>query len=454
MSTLRQIGNMGERNCNAKLQAIATIGFDAFVDVTTEPVLADDNALTLVGLEDNFLKPNRMQAPQPCLMDHPKLLANNFHFLQGIDTEHAVLSHELAFADGVATRSNPTTLENLRTKLTTLPPNFSAFSAEQQEAFCRLVDAAEVKHVLKYELKKKEKLIRDLELKYLTTDFGLGNVVNGWDLPHPGYATERQMSTARSNRRKIKDSDRIFSASSVMSFISATKLSRAKQTESRKKKREVEKIRRLRKKQMHIQRQGLNAGRDKKVVESEDDAVALGAKAYSWLKEKKRETPKDELLSPATIAAGSSKKKAGSGVKKSKNLGGEREAPATGKHPLMISAPPAPATQSAPVSKPDKPVETGHRLRTLLTNKTPRPAAAAFLNGFDSPPPPTQREQSGIKLKISRTRFDMPMRGDTASRSPTASISALDSNPETPSAPGFASGLSKRHRGRPPRRPN
>ena len=87
-----------------------------------------------------------------------------------------------------------------------------------------------MKQALRLELRSKEKLIREQEMKYLTTDYGLGNVVHGWDITNPtgpGGLTDRQASSTRLvTRRKVKDSDKIFSSSSVMSFMTSSKFHR------------------------------------------------------------------------------------------------------------------------------------------------------------------------------------------------------------------------------------
>ena len=82
-----------------------------------------------------------------------------------------------------------------------------------------------MKQALRLELRNKEKVIREQEQKYLMADFGLGNVVYGWDVTNPAAVTagtERTQAAATTQgrlatRRKVKDSDRIFSSSSVMS---------------------------------------------------------------------------------------------------------------------------------------------------------------------------------------------------------------------------------------------
>lgn len=90
------------------------------------------------------------------------------------------------------------------------------------------MDFAETKQALRLELRLKEKLIREQEMKYLTTDYGLGNVVHGWDITNPtgpSGLTDRQASSTRvMARRKVKDSDKIFSLSSVMSFMTSGKI--------------------------------------------------------------------------------------------------------------------------------------------------------------------------------------------------------------------------------------
>ncbi|XP_055346007.1 uncharacterized protein LOC129593620 [Paramacrobiotus metropolitanus] len=432
---------MTDRNHNAKLQAIATTGFDAIANNSSESVhqLTEEHPPVLSDAHSPQAK--QPEPPPTCLLDHPKLLSNNFHFLKGVDLHHPILSHEMAFAEAVATRNNPTTMDNIRTKLTSLPPNFASFSKEQQTAYLRLVDCAEMKQTLKYELKNKEKLVRDLEMRYLSADFGLGNVVHGWDLTGNYGVADRQVGTPRVvSRRKIKDGDRIFSSSSVMSFTNPVKTSEThlpeikKKKEKMQKKKQISTLNRMQSSQMEM-------------LETEDEPVE---RTYTVTEKKqKARADNDDILN---VKQKLSKKK-NMVTKKPKNSTGYRDIPAGGKHSLTTSVTtktPKTPTVSKPPEKP--PMETGHRLRTLLTNKAPHAASSSFtktpVDSFGS-----GRDQGGsIKLKIFKTRAGIQSESSEVPPSPAASITPVDSNPETPSTPNPLNTLSKRQRGRPPRR--
>lgn len=175
---------MGDRQ-NANLRSIALTGFDrpnllsnSIADLPP-PTATDDDCTTNRSLNGFGNKLTSLDAIPATIssIDHPKLLAANLNFLKGVDLTIPSLANELAFAEAVATRNNPTTLDNVHRKLTNLPPYFSTFTKEQQEAFCRLVDSAEMKQALRLELKYKERTIRDQEMKYLSTDFGLGRIL-------------------------------------------------------------------------------------------------------------------------------------------------------------------------------------------------------------------------------------------------------------------------------------
>ena len=69
------------------------------------------------------------------------------------------------------------------------------------------------KEQLAQELRNVEKQIFDLEGSYLEENASSGNVLKGWE----GYLTAPNRSLQSTLRKSVKDSDRIFSLSSLTS---------------------------------------------------------------------------------------------------------------------------------------------------------------------------------------------------------------------------------------------
>lgn len=376
---------MGDRQ-SANLRSIATIGFDRPVVLSATSVDVphpshDEHSTTSPLVNGVPNKPKNPDPPTTSLMDHPKLIASNFHYLKGVDLSIPALASELGFAEAVATRNNPTTLENLHRKLTILPPNFSTLTKEQQEAFCRLVDSAEMKQALRLELRSKERNIREQEMKYLSTDFGLGNVVHGWDLSSGSNytGTERTASSSRLiSRRKVKDSERVFSASSVMSFLTNSRVSRVKRTDTKKRRKQREKIKKQRKKQLSLQRHRLNAGRDKD--DSEEESLAGDERNYT-LPVGKEMDAQEEASEDSRDVKEKVKKKSMGTLKKLVKSSASREPTGAGKTSQGSLRQESKIMKNVPPPKLEKSSgETGHRLRTLLTNKAPHASSSGVVS--------------------------------------------------------------------------
>lgn len=210
--------------------------------------------------------------------------------------------------------------------------------------------------------------------------FVVGNVVHGWDISNPnGYTgTERQgTSTRLVNRRKVKDSDRIFSASSVMSFLTSSRVSKAKRSEMKKKRKEREKIKRHRKKQMSMQRHRLNAGRDKDSVDSEEESLEGNDSSYILTVEKESEVQAEESddLNEMKDRDRMMRKKSLTTLKKVPKMGNSREPNGAGKTSQSLLPK---IMKNIPFKQEKGGAETGHRLRTLLTNKAPHAASAGL----------------------------------------------------------------------------
>ncbi|GAU90384.1 hypothetical protein RvY_02804 [Ramazzottius varieornatus] len=429
------------RNPQANLRNIATTGFDNSPSHTSG--LSHDHPLSLSTTSTSGAT-DLVQLLTPSAMDHPKLAAQQIHFLKDVDISLPLLAGEGTFATALASRNNPTTIDNIHRKLTVLPSNYHTFTREQQDAFCKLVDLAEMKQALRLELRNKEKVIREQEQKYLMADFGLGNVVYGWDVTNPSAVTtgtERTQAAAAlqgrlATRRKVKDSDRIFSSSSVMSSSAgANRLSKNRRLELKKKKRQRELMEKQKRLQKIQQRRQMGYSYDEGRMDSPSESFAY-------------RTPTNK----GTTYTDSPKYASGiMGVKKSvmirrpKELG--KMGTSSGKLSHTVKMPKAPGSSS---SKPlEKPME-GNRLRTLLSNKGPPSNLSTFpghsQSSSDGSVAGTSREpQQPIKLKIPKLRlFSQDLQSETPS-SPSPSVATIDSaNSDAPNA-------HRRNRGRPKR---
>jgi len=74
------------------------------------------------------------------------------------------------------------------------------------------------KRTLEGELKKIEKQIFSLETKYLDETNHVGNILKGWD-SYMSNKISNSSSGSNPSRKRFKESDRLFSQSSVTSFL-------------------------------------------------------------------------------------------------------------------------------------------------------------------------------------------------------------------------------------------
>ncbi|OQV24002.1 hypothetical protein BV898_01960 [Hypsibius exemplaris] len=488
----------------AGLRSIALTGFDqpltlSCLSLDAHPTTSTSTS-TSTSDSQTTSDPSKL-IPTASRMDHPKLTAAGHYFLKGVDLSIPEMAHELAFADALATRSNPTTADNIHRKLTVLPEQYFGFSKEQQDAYYKLVDFAEMKQALRLELRLHEKLIREQELKYLTTDYGLGNVVHGWDISGGGGGfgggggglTERQASSTRlATRRKVKDSDRIFSSSSVMSSLTTSRMTKPKRIDSvKKKKKNREKIEKERKKQQSLQKRRMNIFREETSIDTEesfagDETFTISGRDSdddeAHLKKvtttKKKHQPQQPTPFHHQHHQNSTLKKAASNahVKKPSNdffsnSSGRLSNPMTAPKTIQHSSSKFPATVQRQDSKPAS--ESGHRLRTLLTNRTPHTAAAAVSSSpldsgnTNSPVGASASHHQPLKepLKIKIMKYKAPDAiaspaavmgifdgGGSIPASPAQSVVTVDSGSETPDAVSSSGGgTGKRNRGRPKR---
>ena len=256
----------------------------------------------------------------------------------------------------------------------------------------------------------------------------------------------------------------------------------------KKKKRNREKFEKERKKQQNLQKRRLNVHSFRE-DHSMDDSTA-GDENYTMsdsdaeddeLTATKKLAMKKKPPTAATAAAVTTKKNAPAAIYNKKppveSFAAAMAAASTGKAsgaavqaPRMTKMIPLPTTAPGPGhhKPPDKPAsEAGHRLRNLLTNKTPNAAAVAAASsammtahavgdaGTGSAAALSSTPKEPIKLKIMKSRLmDATIAGagsDVVPASP-APTAAVDSGPETPDASGSSGGgATKRNRGRPKR---
>ena len=111
----------------ANLRNIAVIGFDTPLSLNSLSLTEHGHG----GLDSHAAGDGSRGAEivaTSSRMDHPKLTAQGVHFLKGVDLSIPELAGELAFADALAVRNNPTTLDNIHRKLTLMPPSYHEFS--------------------------------------------------------------------------------------------------------------------------------------------------------------------------------------------------------------------------------------------------------------------------------------------------------------------------------------
>eukprot|EP01129_Flabellula_baltica_P004116 TRINITY_DN1405_c0_g1_i1.p2 TRINITY_DN1405_c0_g1~~TRINITY_DN1405_c0_g1_i1.p2 ORF type:complete len:106 (+),score=25.23 TRINITY_DN1405_c0_g1_i1:613-930(+) len=80
----------------------------------------------------------------------------------------------------------------------------------------RLDNLLEEQSLLQQELEKIERQIFALETSYIESTESFGNIINGWDIH---AINSKAVTMKQSRKRKVKNEDRIFSASSSTGFI-------------------------------------------------------------------------------------------------------------------------------------------------------------------------------------------------------------------------------------------